>query len=167
MNLSELNSLDDSQARAQLLKCCASGAWADRLAASRPFPSRDALFTCAEATWWALSESDWLEAFNHHPKIGDVASLRMKYAGNQQWSAGEQAGMQSADEETIKRLAKGNKDYEERYGYIFIVCATGRTAAEMLALLESRLANNPYDELRVAAAEQAKITRLRLEKLLS
>ncbi len=114
----------------------------------------------------SIRESDWREAFDCHPKIGDVESLKMKFAGNQQWSAGEQAGMSMADEQTIANLVQANKDYERRFGYIFIVCATGKSAAQMLALLEQRLSNHPETELKVAADEQRKITHLRIDKLL-
>ena len=107
----------------------------------------------------------WLEAFGGHPKIGDLDSLRMRLAGNKQWSAGEQAGVEVANEETLQRLADGNREYEQRFGYVFIVCATGKTAAEMLALLESRLRNDDSTELSAASEEQRKITHLRLGKL--
>ena len=109
--------------------------------------------------------ADWLEAFAAHPRIGDLDALRKKFASTANWCAGEQAGVAAADEAVLTALADGNRAYEARFGYIFIVCATGKSAAEMLAILTARLANDPEVELKVATAEQAKITRLRLEKL--
>ena len=113
-----------------------------------------------------LGEPEWREAFAHHPRIGDMASLRARFASTAGWAADEQRGAAQATEETLAALARGNRVYEERFGCIFIVCATGKSAAEMLALLEARLGNDPEHEMRMAADEQMKITRLRLEKLL-
>ena len=110
---------------------------------------------------------DYLEAFEGHPRIGDVESLAKKYANTKGWAGGEQKGLESADREVLQRLAKGNADYEAKFGHIFIVCATGKSAAEMLALLEARMPNDPKTEVMVAAEEQNKITRLRLKKLLA
>lgn len=107
----------------------------------------------------------WLEAFACHPKIGDLESLKMKFAGNRQWSSGEQAGMAGVEEDTLLRFAQANEEYEKRFGYIFIVCATGKSAAEMLAMLEDRLQNDPDTELAIASGEQKKITQLRLQKM--
>jgi 2-oxo-4-hydroxy-4-carboxy-5-ureidoimidazoline decarboxylase len=135
--------------------------------ARRPFGNRQALCAAAREVWGALTEKDWLEAFSHHPKIGDTEALQKKFAGTRQWAAGEQAGSARAAPETLEALARGNQDYERRFGFIFIICATGKSADEMLALLETRLKNSPYDELSIAAQEQAKITRVRLKKLLS
>ena len=115
--------------------------------------------------WNSLDRGDWLEAFAAHPRIGDVESLRKKFTATADLCGAEQAGVKDAEKATIQALAEGNRQYEERFGHIFIVCATGKTAPEMLALLRSRLENDPDAELRIAAAEQAKITRLRLEKL--
>jgi 2-oxo-4-hydroxy-4-carboxy-5-ureidoimidazoline decarboxylase len=125
------------------------------------------LFRAAEQAWWDLSRQDWLEAFAAHPKIGDLDALRAKFATTAAWAAGEQSGVAGAPEEVLCELAASNRLYEETFGYIFIVCATGKTAAEMLELLRQRLGNQPDAELAVAAAEQWKITRLRLEKLAS
>ena len=120
----------------------------------------------AEDEWYKCSPEDWKEAFSHHPKIGDIDSLKKKFASTANWAMGEQSGTSTASEETIKALAKGNKEYEGKFGYIFIVCATGKSADEMLAILNSRLPNDPKKEIEIAADEQNKITRLRLEKLL-
>ncbi len=161
-----LNGLSDADATAALLRCCGSTRWAARLVAARPFVHRDHLHGEAERLWWWLDEVDWREAFTHHPRIGaDLDTLRAKYAATATWSQGEQSGVADADEAVLRGLADGNRDYEARFGFVFLVCATGKTAAEMLALLRARMGNRPDDEVRVAAAEQAKITRLRLEKL--
>lgn len=131
----------------------------------RPFAGFDALVKIAEDVWWQLGEADWKEAFSHHPKIGDVSNLRARFASSAAWSEGEQAGVNAAAEQTLQALADLNCEYENKFGYIFIVCASGKTAEQMLALLRERLANSAEKEIRIAAAEQSKITALRLEKL--
>ncbi len=165
--LSRLNSLPGDEAREELRRCCGASRWVDAMAARRPFPDAAALFAAAEQEWGALGPSDWTEAFAHHPRIGDKETLRARFATTRQWAAGEQAGASSASEETLDALARGNREYEARFGHIFIVCATGKGADEMLGLLQQRLGNDPETERLLAATEQAKITRLRLEKLLN
>lgn len=161
-----LNDLRPSAARDALLRCCGSTRWVDGMLAARPYASTAALFELADRNWNALGRTDYLEAFSHHPQIGaDLAELQRKFASTSAWSASEQAGAGSADLATLEALRDGNRAYLERFGYIFIVCATGKSAAEMLALLRARLSNYPDAELMIAAAEQAKITKLRLEKL--
>ncbi len=167
MTIDHLNELDPTEASAECTRCCGSSRWVREMISRRPFDSRDELFLKADIVWQSLTESDWKEAFTHHPKIGDVESLRKKFAGTATWASGEQSGAMSAPEETLKQLAEGNSLYEEKFGYIFIVCATGKSAGEMLGILRSRLPNSPDDEIHIAADEQEKITRLRLEKLLS
>jgi 2-oxo-4-hydroxy-4-carboxy-5-ureidoimidazoline decarboxylase len=135
------------------------------MAGLRPFDSETALFEAAERVWWNLPRLDWLETFASHPRIGDVDALRTRFAETASWSAREQAGAAGAPEEVLRTLALGNDEYEARFGYLFIVCATGKTAEEMLALLRQRLSHDPDLELMVAAAEQAKITRIRLERI--
>ena len=120
----------------------------------------------AEDEWWKCRQADWKEAFTHHPKIGDIDSLRKKFASTADWASGEQSGVNKATEETILALAEGNKLYEEKFGFIFIICATGKSAEEMLAQLQQRLQNEPDEEIIIAADEQNKITKLRIEKLL-
>ena len=137
------------------------------MTAHRPFADAAALFALADACWAGLSRDDWLEAFAHHPRIGDVEGLRTRFANTRAWAAGEQAGTASASEAVLQALTEGNRAYEARFGYIFIVCATGKSAEEMLGLLHARLPNDPAAELPIAAEEQRKITRLRLEKLLT
>ncbi len=133
---------------------------------ARPFATASALLGQADEIWSGLRKSDYLEAFRHHPEIGaDLAELRKKFASTAELALGEQAGATMASEATLLALRHGNRAYRERFGYSFIVCASGKSAREMLALLEQRLPNPVDSELGVAAAEQAKITRLRLEKL--
>lgn len=167
MTLDDLNNLPEAEAIAELTKCCGAHRWVNKMAHARPFKDAAALYATADEVWEHLGKNDWLEAFTHHPKIGDIDSLRAKFANTKEWASGEQAGTALASEEVLRGLAKGNAHYEERFGYIFIVCATGKSASEMLALLQARLNNDPDREIHVAAAEQAKITRLRLEKLLA
>lgn len=162
MDLETLNRVAPEIARAELLRCCSSTRWAEAVLGRRPFPHDDVLFATAQQVWSGLAPADWLEAFAGHPKIGDRAAL-----AKNSLAEGEQAGAAGAPEAVLARLAAANRAYEERFGYIFIVSATGRSAEEMLALLEARLGNARAAELRMAAAEQAKITRLRLEKLLA
>jgi len=161
-----LNRLDPDSLRAALAKCCASERWVDRMIVERPFTINNRLLLRDAAEfWWAMDREDWLEAFAAHPRIGDVESLRAKFAGTRTWASSEQAGVAGGSEPTLARLAELNREYEARFGYIFIVCATGKSADEMLAILESRLPNDRQTELRIAAAEQLKITQLRLQKL--
>jgi allantoicase len=164
--VARLNAMTEDEAATALARCCGSRRWVRAMLAGRPFQSRDHLLGHAEVAWWHLGDGDWREAFTHHPRIGaDVAALRAKFAATATWSEGEQAGMTSADEATIQALAAGNRAYEERFGHIFIVCATGLSAREMLVRLEERMDNSPANELRIAAGEQAKITALRIAKL--
>ena len=161
-----LNALSRDEARAALLRCCGARRWAEGMLARRPFSSQSELLRAADAVWSQLDKSDYLEAFAHHPRIGeDLAALRAKFASTAGWAHQEQAGVRAADERTLLALRDDNQAYFDRFGYIFIVCATGKSAPEMLELLRARLHNEPAFELSIAAAEQAKITRLRLEKL--
>ena len=120
----------------------------------------------ADEVWQSLDARDWLEAFGRHPKIGEQKAAAGQTEQERAWSAGEQSKVSEADEAAREELARLNQAYAERFGYIFIVCATGRTPAEMLSLLRARLTNDPETEITVAAEEQRRITRLRLGKLL-
>ena len=131
----------------------------------RPFRGQSALLAVAADEWNGLTPSDWLEAFSHHPKIGDRESLRSRYPATHDLSEREQAGVTEAPDAMLDALAEGNLQYEARFGYIFIVCATGKTAEEMLTLLYQRLPNDQDTELRIAAMEQQKITAIRLNGL--
>ena len=167
MNLESFNRLTVAEVMKDLLRCCGSRRWAQSVASQRPFANTASLFAAAEHAWWQLDRADWLEAFTHHPKIGDIDSLRAKFATTKEWASGEQSGVNAATEDVLRGLADGNRDYEQKFGYIFIVCATGKSAQEMLTLLRERLKNDAGKELRLAAGEQAKITKIRLEKLLT
>lgn len=161
-----INELDEADAADALARCCGSGRWVAEMLAARPFASTDALLQAAAQLWAGLVRDDYLEAFGHHPRIGaDPAALRARYASTATWSEGEQAGVRQADDATLEALRAQNLAYEARFGHIFIVCAAGKSAREMLALLTARLPNDPAAELAIAAAEQAKITRLRLLRL--
>ncbi len=164
--LSELNDWPAEKAEAELRRCCACAAWARRVASRRPFADEAALLGAAQEEWDRSTSADWLEAFRGHPRIGDRKALKAKFAATRAWASGEQSGVDRAGEDVLDALAAGNQDYEAKFGHIFIVCATGKSAPEMLALLRERLKNDPETERAVAAAEQAKITRLRLQKLL-
>ena len=165
VNLAYINSLDSEKLKEDLLKCSGSRVWTEDLQGQRPFSSAEELERKSSAAWKKLTHKDWLEAFAHHPKIGDLESLRKKFATTANWASNEQSAMSSASEQIIKKLAVGNEQYQDKFGYIFIVCATGKTAPEMLCLLEERLANTPEVEFEIACREQQKITQLRLEKL--
>ena len=167
MTLEQLNALPHDAARAELLRCCGSARWAESTLAQRPFADKASALAAAAAAWDAIGETDWLEAFAHHPRIGGKDALRAKFAATKSWAQGEQAAVAAADDATLDALEKGNANYEARFGFIFIVCATGKSAAEMLALLNARLPNDRAPELKIAAGEQHKITKIRLEKLLS
>ena len=154
-----------ADARTLLMACCGSTRWVDRMLARRPFGSRIGLLTAAREEWNVLDPHDWREAFSQHPKIGDRASLRERFPTTHEQSEKEQAGVAGASDAVLDALADANRAYEDRFGYIFIVCATGKSAEAMLALLRERLSNQPDDELLIAAGEQANITAIRLEAL--
>lgn len=158
----ELDAAADADARAILTRACGSARWVDRMMARRPFGNDARLLRTARIEWFGLTETDWLEAFSHHPPIGDRASLAARFPATHQLSAKEQAGVGRADDAVLSALAEANAAYLDRFGFIFVVCATGKTAEEMLALLRARLPNNRATELRNAAEEQATITALRL-----
>lgn len=166
MTVEELNRLPAGEAKQALERCCGARAWIVEMCAGRPYASRAELMAAAERIWRSLAPDDWREAFTHHPRIGDVASLRQRFASTAAWAASEQGGAAGASEATLAALAEGNRAYEEKFGYIFIVCATGKSADQMLRLLEERLPNDPGREIANAAEEQMKIIRIRLEKLL-
>jgi len=165
MNIRLINDLNAEGARDALLKCCGSERWAELMTQSRPFGSEDEVIRAADQSFAKMTRADWLEAFAAHPKIGNVESLRKKYADTKTWAQSEQSGVNGTSEEVLQGLAQANKDYEEKFGHIFIVCATGKTAEEMLSILNERLRHDLELEFGNAAAEQKKITLLRLEKL--
>ena len=163
MGFNELNKIGGNELIAAFLKCCASVNWASQLTACRPFKNNEELFLKSKNIWFQkCGQEDWLEAFKAHPKIGDIESLAKKYASTKNWSSKEQAGVETASMKILKALAAGNEKYEKRFGYIFIVCATGKSAEEMLAILNSRINNDPEEEVLNAMQEQHKITEIRL-----
>jgi OHCU decarboxylase len=172
--LVRLNGLAANEAEAELLACCGARAWAERMAAARPFADRDGLLATAERIWWELDPADWRQAFAAHPRIGenraaepgDGPGAKPLHRRTAQWSAEEQSGARSATASALADLAAANRAYEARFSHLFLICATGRSVEEMLAALRERMGNDPETELSVAAGEQVKITRLRLTKLL-
>ncbi len=165
MNLDDFNAADSHTAADALRRCCSCSRWVEQLVKGRPYADSDALRKAADRVWAGLGEDDYLEAFAGHPQIGDIDSLREKYADTRALAAGEQSGVAAADEETLQRLARGNARYLAHFGFIFIVCASGRSAAEMLQLLEARLNNSHAQELANAAEEQRRIFQIRLGQL--
>lgn len=166
MTIEEFNKLSKEKAFEELFKCCGCKAWAQNLTDFRPFETKVDLLRLSDMNWITCEMEEGLEAFAHHPKIGDLKSLEKKFASTKEWASGEQAGVDEATHKTLKGLAEGNSQYEKKFGYIFIVCATGKTAEEMLALLKARLMNDPTTEIRIAMSEQNKITHIRLNKLI-
>jgi hydroxyisourate hydrolase len=158
-----LSALPPAEAEAAFLACCGSRVWARWMESRRPYRDTADLLETADRVWWSLTLADWREAFAAHPRIGE--KKQDQEDRSRRWSADEQSGAAGARAAILDELAAANRIYEELFGYIFIVCATGKSAEEMLALLRARLENDPETELGIAAEEQRKITRLRLEKL--
>ena len=167
MSLPALNAMDDAAASAAFERCCGASHWVKAMLAARPFASPKDLFKAGERAFSGFQRDDWLEAFSHHPMIGDVESLRAKFASTSKWAGDEQRGAAEADEMTLLSLANENRVYRDRFGYIFIVSASGKNAGQMLEILRERSGHDPDTEIEVAAGEQKKITKLRLEKLLA
>jgi 5-hydroxyisourate hydrolase/2-oxo-4-hydroxy-4-carboxy-5-ureidoimidazoline decarboxylase len=162
MTIKAFNKLSKTEKAKLLMSCCGSSAWVEMMINRSPFANEADLVDSAIAAWYnGCTSSDWLESFTHHPKIGDVKNLAKKFAGK------EQASVASASKKIITALANANKEYEAKFGFIFIVCATGRSASEMLRLLEDRLSNTIGEELHIAMGEQMKITILRLMKVVT
>jgi OHCU decarboxylase len=172
VSLERLNALSSHDAYAELLQCCGSRKWSSRVAELRPFRTLEELRSAASRVWWGLEAGDWLEAFDSHPRIGE-REARVATVGAQttevtrNWSAEEQSAAGAAAPDTRQVLADLNRRYEAKYGFIFIVCATGRSSGELIAALRERLANDPCTELRISAQEQLRITELRLRKLVA
>jgi len=163
----KLNALSSEAAQAEFAACCGSSWWCIQMTAARPYADSKQLHQAADNVFDKMPREAWLAAFASHPRIGDLESLKMKFAGNQQWSSAEQEGVSVADECVLSDLQEKNQIYFEQFGYTFIVCATGKSAGEMLAILERRLEHDPQTELDCAADEQRKITHLRIDKLSS
>lgn len=165
ITLSHLNEMEFEDAHLQLLTCCGSDAWATQMAGLRPFKDETALFAAADQVWAGLTEADYLEAFEAHPRIGDLESLKTKFKSTAALAGSEQGAVAEAPDAVLRELKDLNDTYFEKFGFIFIICATGKSASEMLSALKTRVVNSRAVEVRTAAAEQAKITRIRLEKI--
>ncbi len=165
MTIAECDHLPEEKKKELLLQCCGSSAWVNKMLTVFPVEDLVELLEAAEEKWFGCSKEEWKEAFEHHPKIGDTASLKEKFTNTAKWAAAEQSGVNNSNEETLHGLVKANNDYQNKFGFIFIICATGMSAEEMLSELQARLNNNEQEEVEIAAAEQLKITKLRLEKL--
>jgi 2-oxo-4-hydroxy-4-carboxy-5-ureidoimidazoline decarboxylase len=164
--LAEWNQLPNDGAAQAILACCGSDAWAHGMAAQRPLAGEAALLAAADATWRALAPADWMEAFRSHPRIGESRSSHSAAPRAVQWSAQEQRNVGYSDADVKIALSEANREYERRFGRIFIVCATGKSAAEILAILRRRLENDPRTELHEATEQQRQIMQQRLKKWL-
>ena len=167
MTLHEFNILPGEQLIQELTRCCGSSAWVQKMLPFIPADDMVELLEDAEEQWYACSEADWKEAFSHHPRIGGADMLAKKFAATSEWASGEQSAVGSASPGIIADLAAANEAYEKKFGYIFIVSATGKTAEEMLVILKERLLNTPEEEIKNAIEELNKITLIRLQKLIS
>ncbi|MEO8148356.1 MAG: 2-oxo-4-hydroxy-4-carboxy-5-ureidoimidazoline decarboxylase [Bacteroidia bacterium] len=165
MTIRNFNNLSIQQQKEELFKCCGSTLWVEKLLRKIPFASVAELKNESDIIWLGCDENDWLEAFTYHPKIGDLKSLEQKFASTEHWASSEQEGVNETTTIVLLELKELNDEYEKKFGYIFIVCATGKSAEEMLQLLKERLQNNPDKEIKIAMQEQNKITHIRIDKL--
>ncbi len=165
MTIAGFDRLPTEKKRELLKQCCGSSAWVEKMLMVFPVEDLVELLEAAEEKWYDCTPEEWKQAFDYHPKIGDINSLKEKFANTAAWAASEQSGVNVAKESTLLELTQGNEEYQNKFGFIFIVCAMGRSAEEMLHMLKSRLNNTRDEEINIAAAEQNKITKLRLEKL--
>ncbi|MEO5590050.1 MAG: 2-oxo-4-hydroxy-4-carboxy-5-ureidoimidazoline decarboxylase [Gemmatimonadaceae bacterium] len=165
ISVRDLDELPESEAADALRSCCGAPRWVDGMVNHRPFRTLDSLLASADEVWAACGERDWRDAFAHHPRIGGDHSDAGQNDQASQWASSEQSGIAESGSTVRSELAQVNRDYENRFGHIYIVCATGRSADEMLAIARERLDNDAATELRTAAGEQRRITALRLKKL--
>jgi len=165
LTLAQLDTMPEAEAAFKLAACCGSSKWVSGMVARRPFHTREKLLTAADEVSLTLHPTDWLEAFEHHPRIGEKKAGAMVSVTAADWSSGEQSASSRTSEDTRAALIDANAEYEKKFGFIFIICANGRSAQEILAALRERLTNEPDAEIFIAAREQQQITRLRLEKL--
>jgi 2-oxo-4-hydroxy-4-carboxy-5-ureidoimidazoline decarboxylase len=165
--LARWNSLPLEEAANEIRSCCGSKAWAHGMASNRPFSDVTTLLAASDETWGNLNAADWMEAFRSHPRIGESRAVQSASATSQTWSAQEQKQVASAGEDSQSAMAEANRKYEQRFGHIFIVCATGKSAIDILEILQRRLQNDEHTELREAAEQQRQITNIRLTKWLS
>ncbi len=166
MKIIQLNKLSKEDVYPELEKCCGSKKWIKGMIKARPYDDKQSLHNTSDNIWQKVSTKDILEAFTHHPQIGDIDSLKKKFASTSKWAGNEQQGTSETSDEILLALKQGNEDYLNKFGFIFIVCATGKSAQEMLNSLLKRLPNDKAIELHIAAAEQNKITHIRIDKLL-
>jgi 2-oxo-4-hydroxy-4-carboxy-5-ureidoimidazoline decarboxylase len=164
--LARWNFLSIAAAVDEILPCCGSRAWADGMVGRRPLPDESALLAASDETWRSLAESDWLEAFRSHPRIGETQAPKAASQRSVAWSAQEQQNVAGADDSAKIALAEGNREYERRFGRTFIVCATGKSPAEILKILQRRMKNDEHTELQEALEQQRQITQIRLKKWL-
>jgi len=166
MTISQLNSLPAAELKEALTKCCGAAKWVNSMMDMFPINNEEDLLKEAHLVWYDLTEKDWMEAFTHHPKIGDLTLLKEKFATTAEWAVNEQKAITVTTPQVLEAFAESNELYEEKFGYIFIVQATGKIAEEMLSMLTLRLLNSPKHEIYIAMEEQNKITQGRLKKLL-
>ena len=165
ISISQLNEATKSEADDAFMQCCTASRWVMNMVNRRPFADIDDLLSASETYWKEMKNADFLEAFEGHPKIGDPDSLKNKYRSTLSMASDEQSSVEQASESIIHELANQNTLYYDKFGFIFIVCATGKSAQQMLDLIKIRISNTPENEIKVAAAEQGKITAIRLKKL--
>ncbi len=166
LTVEELNNLPFDVFETHISKCCGSKNWVKKMFEARPFLNQKDVFEKAESYWFSCKKTDWLEAFTHHPRIGDVESLKKKFASTATWASGEQGKVQAAPDAVLEELKTYNDLYFNKFGFIFIVFATGKTAEDMLSILKERYENDAVEEIVNAMIEQNKITKIRLKKLL-
>ncbi|BFT30676.1 2-oxo-4-hydroxy-4-carboxy-5-ureidoimidazoline decarboxylase [Alteromonas sp. D210916BOD_24] len=167
MTLDELNNMDNASASTWFEQCCAAKSWIYHMVNARPYSSLELVEQEARSAWAKCSDADYLEAFQAHPMIGDIESLRKKFANTKAIAAGEQSGTADASETVLLQLKEANQAYVAKHGFIFIICATGLSAEKMLSELQHRLPHSTAQEIINASAEQLKITLLRINKALS
>jgi 2-oxo-4-hydroxy-4-carboxy-5-ureidoimidazoline decarboxylase len=165
--LARWNALPVENAVKEILACCGSKVWAGEMAGQRPFPDVTTLLAASDETWSNLTAEDWMEAFRSHPRIGDSRAAPCATAQSANWSAQEQKNVAAGGDAVKIALADANREYERRFRHIFIVCATGKSAPEILEILRGRLENDGPTELREAAEQQRQITHIRIKKWLS
>lgn len=165
MNLKEFNDLNIETVKEKLFMCCGSAKWVEKVISEKPFASIEQLLAISEQAWIECDEGDALEAFSHHPKIGNLEELEKKFSNTSHFAGNEQKSVQTATQEVLTKLAQMNEEYWQRFGFIFIIFATGKSADEMLNSLQARINNEKEAEIQIAKAEQGKITQLRLNKL--
>lgn len=166
MSVEELNLIDEASLKEGLFKCCGSSNWVEKMLRQKPFTNAQDLEEKAKICWKQCSEADFLEAFTHHPKIGDLKSLESKFNSTKNWAEKEQQSVKNTPLEVLEALRDLNEAYFEKFGFIFIIYASDKSASQMLDALKERIKNTRQQEINNSAIEQEKITILRLQKLL-